>query len=108
MYKRSRSKGPKQGGKPCRETGVKTGRVIRILTVKVSLLESQLVTERRRQATTWCVLVGSSARPTKGSNFNISKVEGVHLIFSLSNAHFQLNSFADIFKNMTNIHIQQE
>lgn len=69
MFMQFRSKDPEQDGNQCQEIGDKTGKVTLTLTVKAYPFKSPPVTVELWQATTWCLLVGSLARPLKEANF---------------------------------------
>lgn len=70
MSIKSRSKGPKLGGKPCRGTGVKIGKATPISTVKVFLLESHPVMEELSQVIMWHRLIGNLVKLLRVLNFN--------------------------------------
>lgn len=72
MFIQFQSKARKQGGKPCQETGAKTGKATITSTVKAYLFKSPPVMVELSQATMRCLLAGSLVRLLKEASFKIS------------------------------------
>lgn len=70
MSIKSRSKGQRLDGKPCRGIGVKIGKATPTLTVKVFLLELRPVMEELSRAIMWHQLIGNLVKLLRVLNFN--------------------------------------
>lgn len=80
-------KGQEQDGKPCLETGGKTGKVTLILTDKLSLSKSQRAMVALLYPTTSLPQAGPSARPSPAHRYRLDYVVRVCAVVESLEGH---------------------